>query len=74
MSRIDRYKQEKIESENLSWRDPGYWKYLIKNNVDLFSILLLESTLMIGVYPLLTLKTRLQAKHKTEDVCFFNKN
>lgn len=59
IGKIRNYEQEKVEVSHLSWTDKKYWKYLLKNNTDLFSLLILESSLMIGVYPLLTLKTRL---------------
>ncbi|KRW99896.1 Mitochondrial carrier domain [Pseudocohnilembus persalinus] len=74
VEKINNYEQEKKMASQYSWMDGRYWKYVFKNNIDLMSLLLMESTLMIGIYPILTIKTRQQAHHKLEDVCFFYKN
>ena len=74
LSQIKKIEQEKLESSNSSIFSYKFWSFNISRNLDLFTTLLIDSNLLLIIYPLNTIKTRIQAQHKYEDVSYFLKN
>lgn len=50
------------------------FNFAVHQNPVLFTNLLLETNLLILTYPLQTMKTRMQSRHKSQDLCHFMKN
>lgn len=48
--------------------------YFMHKNPILFTSILVEANILVLTYPLQTLKTRIQSRHKTIDLCHFTKN
>lgn len=74
LSKIKKIKDDKKKMENASIFSKDFWIYNISNNLDLFSTLFIDSNLLLVIYPLNTIKTRIQAQHKYEDVSYFIRN
>lgn len=74
LSQVKKLEQEKKEVQNSSIFTYKFWKYNISRNLDLFTTLFIDANLLLILYPLTTIKTRIQAQHKYEDVAYFVKN
>ena len=74
LERIQRDEELRKIVKQKNVRNPEYWTYLISKNLDYFAVTFMELTSLLVTYPLLTIKTRVQAKHLYEDVSFFTKN
>ncbi len=59
MKRINDYEESKRSVNLYKWYELGYYKFYIRSNIELFSILLLDSAVMLVAYPFLTIKTRI---------------
>ena len=74
MEAVNKLEKEKKELARASVFSFAYWKFNISRNLELFSTLLIDTNVLLALYPLNTIKTRIQAQHKYEDVAYFIKN
>jgi hypothetical protein len=72
--KIHAREEEKRRMATAKWYEKDFWVYLMKNNTDLYASTIFEMTMGICLYPLNTIKTRIQAQNRTEDVSHFQKN
>lgn len=62
------------ENKHRSYSSFRFWQSLVVQNVDLFCTTFLELNGLLFLYPLHTVKTRIQSQHKSQDIAFFLKN
>lgn len=74
LSEVRNLEEQKKKLVNSSFWSPDFWKFNISTNLDLFTTLFIDSNLLLALYPLNTVKTRIQCQHKYEDVAYFIKN
>lgn len=74
LSEVRNLEEQKKKLSNSSFYSTDFWKFHISTNLDLFTTLFIDSNLLLALYPLNTVKTRIQCQHKYEDVAYFIKN
>lgn len=74
MINSEKMKKQKEIYENSSFFSLNFWKFHVSRNTDMLSNLFLDMNLLLLTFPLNTIKTRIQSKHKYEDVSYFLKN
>ena len=74
MRKTERREEEKRRFDGLSFWDWRFWRYQMGRHTEMISNLFLDLNLLLVTFPLNTIKTRVQSKHKFEDVAFFMKN
>lgn len=74
MRKMEKREEERRRFEGLSFWDWRFWRYQMGRHTEMISNLFLDLNLLLVAFPLNTIKTRVQSKHKFEDVAYFMKN